>query len=185
MRGAGVLTCGVLLVTLTACGGGGDGPSGSTPAATDVPAGAQPTGPPPSPGGGQDMIGGSVSANAGKKPNVVVPKTSAPKTLLTKDVIVGKGQVAGETSTVTAHLMGVHWSNGKTFYSSWDKAGSAPDTFSLTGVIIGFAKGVSGMRVGGRREIVVPPTLAYGSKGSGQVGPNETLVFVVDLVKVS
>jgi peptidylprolyl isomerase len=131
------------------------------------------------------MIGGSVSNDIAKKPSIVVPNTTAPATLQTKDIVVGRGQVAGEASTVTAQLVGVHWTNGKTFYSSWEKPGSAPDTFSLTGVILGFAKGVSGMRAGGRREIVIPPTLAYGSKGSGQVGPNETLLFVVDLVKVS
>jgi peptidylprolyl isomerase len=143
------------------------------------------SGPPPSPGGGQDDIGGKVSATVGRKPTIVVPKTGPPTTLLTKDLVTGRGQVAGEASTVTAHLIGVHWTTGQSFYSSWDKAGSKPDTFSLTGVILGFAKGVAGMRVGGRREIVIPPSLAYGSKGSGQVRPNETLLFVVDLIKVS
>jgi peptidylprolyl isomerase len=185
MRVVDLLTYGALVVTLTACGGA-SGSSGPSPSATDLPAGAQTSaGPPPSPGGGTDAIGGSVSKDVTKKPSIVVPKAAAPTRLTTKDIVVGHGQVAGEASTVSAQLVGVHWANGKTFYSSWDKVGSAPDTFSLTGVILGFAKGVAGMRVGGRREIVIPPTLAYGSKGSGQVGPNETLLFVVDLVKVS
>jgi peptidylprolyl isomerase len=183
MRGVGLLTCTVLVAALTGCGGSNGGSPGPTPTGTGLPVGAQ-SGPPPSPGGGTDVIAGSVTNNVGKKPAVVVPKSAPPTTLMTKDIVAGTGQVAGEGSTVTAHFIGVHWTTGKAFYSSWDKTGSAPDTFSLTGVILGFAKGVSGMRVGGRREIVVPPTLAYGSKGSGQVGPNETLVFVVDLIKV-
>jgi peptidylprolyl isomerase len=175
-----LLVCGALL--LISCGGG----NGSTPAQSTSPAASTlASGPPPSPGGGQDDIGGKVSATVGRKPTIVVPKTGPPTTLLTKDLVTGRGQVAGEASTVTAHLIGVHWTTGQSFYSSWDKAGSKPDTFSLTGVILGFAKGVAGMRVGGRREIVIPPSLAYGSKGSGQVRPNETLLFVVDLIKVS
>jgi peptidylprolyl isomerase len=144
-----------------------------------------PSGPPPSPGGGRDSIGGSVSKDVGHKPVIVVPKTAKPSQLLTKDIVVGRGQVAGETSTVTAQFIGVHWTSGQPFYASWDKAGSKPDTFSLTRTIAGFTKGVSGMRVGGRREIVVPPELAYGKEGSAQIGPDETLVFVVDLIKVS
>jgi peptidylprolyl isomerase len=104
--------------------------------------------------------------------------------LVIEDIVMGKGAVANQSSTVTAHLVGVHWADGRLIYSSWDKTGGAPDTFSLTRVVPGFAQGVAGMRVGGRREIVIPPSLAYGSKGSGQVKPNETQLFVVDLVSV-
>ncbi|MDX6287243.1 MAG: hypothetical protein QOG53_2728 [Frankiales bacterium] len=182
MRGVGLLACAALVASLTACGGS-SGTAGPSPTDTGLSVGA-PSGPPPSPGGGADAIAGSVTNNVGTLPTIVVPKSASPTKLLTKEIVAGKGPVAGEGSTVTAHFIGLHWTTGKPFYSSWDKAGSAPDTFSLSGVILGFAKGVSGMRAGGRREIVVPPTLAYGSKGSGQVGPNETLLFVVDLIKV-
>ena len=125
MRGVHLVACGALVVVLTACGG--DGGSSARPNVTNLPSGAQETGPPPTPSGGKDMIGGRVSTNVGSKPIIGVPPVPPPTTLQTKDIVVGTGQVAGDRSTVTAHLIGVHWANGKTFYSSWDKAGGAPD----------------------------------------------------------
>ena len=187
MRVMGVAVASALLATVAACGGGGGSKTAATPTPTQVvPCAAQtPIQPSPTPAGGRDRIAVAVTGKPGAKPTIAAPKSTAPRTLLTKDVVIGHGKVAGEKSTITAHLIGVHWTNGHAFYSSWDKAGGAPDSFSLCDVIVGFAKGVAGMREGGRREMAIPPTLAYGSKGSGQVGPNETLLFVVDLVKVA
>jgi peptidylprolyl isomerase len=179
MRRVGLLfVCGALL--LVGCGGGG----GGSASPNETPTVSLSAGPSPSPGGGTDTIGGSVSANVGHKPTISLPKGTAPTTLLTQDIVAGHGQVVGEGSTVTAHLVGLHWTTGKPFYSSYDKADGKPDRFSLIRVIPGFAQGVSGMLVGGRREIVVPPDLAYGAKGSQQVAPNETLVYVVDLISL-
>jgi peptidylprolyl isomerase len=81
---------------------------------------------------------------------------------------------------------GVAWSTGRKFDSSWDR-GAEPFAFRLgAGMVIpGWDQGVAGMRVGGRRELIIPPNLAYGERGAGQdIGPNETLIFVVDLVAV-
>ena len=82
-----------------------------------------------------------------------------------------------------SHYVGLNYATGQEFHSSWQLGG--PESFSLVGYVVGFAEGVAGMRAGGRREIVVPPALAYGSGSYGAVGPNETLIFVVDLLKVS
>lgn len=132
-----------------------------------------------SPGG----IGGSVSSNLGAEPSITVPTTPAPTHLETRDIVVGTGAVASATSTVTVQYLGVNYANGKPFDSSWQRG--QPATFSLQQVVPGFAQGIVGMRVGGRREIVIPPALGYGSQGAAPaIAPGETLVFVVDLLKV-
>jgi peptidylprolyl isomerase len=123
-----------------------------------------------------------------KKPAVSVPTTPAPKSLVVKDLVKGAGQAAVSGDNITVNYVGVLYKNGKEFDSSW-KTG-APATLPLKypgGVIQGWVQGLSGMRVGGRRELIIPPTLAYGSK-QGQypptIGPNATLVFVVDLLSI-
>jgi peptidylprolyl isomerase len=137
----------------------------------------------PTPGAGTDAIGGSVTRDLGRAPLVALPKSRAPRKLLTKDIVVGTGAVAGPESAVTVRYVGMMYGTGKLFHSSWTLG--RPESLSLNGYIVGFADGVAGMRVGGRREIVVPPSLAYGAAGYGSVGPNATLVFVVDLVSVN
>lgn len=128
-------------------------------------------------------IGGSVSSNLGTEPSITVPTTPAPNHLETRDIVVGTGAVASATSTVTVQYLGVNYANGKPFDSSWQRG--QPATFSLQQVVPGFAQGIVGMRVGGRREIVIPPALGYGSQGAAPaIAPGETLVFVVDLLKV-
>jgi peptidylprolyl isomerase len=107
----------------------------------------------------------------------------APTTVVTKDLVVGTGATAAATSTVVVRYVGANFTDGKVFDSSW--ARGQPATFPLNGVIPGFAQGIVGMKVGGRRVIVIPPDKGYGANGSPPaVGPNETLVFVVDLVSV-
>ena len=125
----------------------------------------------------------TVSTQAGVAPTIGKPSGSAPTSLITKDIIVGTGKAAVTGSTVTAHYVLMSWKTGNVLQSSWT-SGQAP-TFSLFGVIPGWQQGIPGMKVGGRRLLVIPPPLAYGANGSGPVGPNETLVFVVDLVAVN
>ncbi|MGA2455000.1 MAG: FKBP-type peptidyl-prolyl cis-trans isomerase [Solirubrobacteraceae bacterium] len=116
-----------------------------------------------------------------KEPTVTVPSGPAPSTLETKDLIVGKGTEAQAGATVTVNYVGVLYKNGKVFDASWLR--HEPSTFSLKSVIPGWTKGIPGMRVGGRRELVIPAALAYGAKGSPPtIPPNEPLVFVVDLL---
>ena len=121
-----------------------------------------------------------------KKPTVTVPTGPAPTKLVTKDLVQGTGQTVKAGQTVTVNYVGVLYKNGKEFDSSW-KTGQ-PATFPLTagGVIQGWVKGIPGMKVGGRRELIIPADMAYGKKGSGStIPPNSPLVFVVDLLSIS
>jgi peptidylprolyl isomerase len=126
------------------------------------------------------------------KPTPTVPKT-APTHLVKIDIIKGTGPAAKPTSTVTVQYVGVLQKNGKQFDASWNDGGQ-PVSFPLSGVIPGWTQGIPGMRVGGRRELIIPANLAYGktarpssgaSNGSGgkdvAIPPNSALVFVIDL----
>jgi peptidylprolyl isomerase len=119
------------------------------------------------------------------KPEVQVPKGPLPDKLQIDDLRKGTGKVARAGSTVTVQYVGVSALNGRQFDASWDRG--EPFSFQIGGnVIQGWNQGVAGMRVGGRRRLVIPPDLAYGAQGSPPaIGPNETLVFVVDLLKVA
>ena len=118
------------------------------------------------------------------KPKVEVPKGPPPKKLVIKDLEAGKGPAAKAGDEVTVHYVGVLYKNGKQFDASWDRG--EPFTFELGsgGVIAGWEKGIEGMKVGGRRELIIPPELAYGSEGGGTIPPNSTLIFVVDLLAI-
>jgi peptidylprolyl isomerase len=119
------------------------------------------------------------------KPDVPVPGGEPPAELRVDDLLVGSGPEATAGSDVEVHYVGVSWSTGKQFDASWDRRTTF--SFRLGGgqVIPGWDQGVAGMRVGGRRRLTIPPALGYGSRGAGGViKPNETLVFVVDLVSV-
>jgi peptidylprolyl isomerase len=120
-----------------------------------------------------------------KKEPVIGPGAPPPPTSLeNKDLVLGTGSAAVASSTVTVNYVGVNYTTGKVFDDMPWKSGQ-PAPFPLNGVVPGFAQGIVGMKVGGRREIVIPPALGYGSTGSPPaVAPNETLVFVVDLVGV-
>ncbi|MBB6172695.1 peptidylprolyl isomerase [Nocardiopsis mwathae] len=107
-----------------------------------------------------------------------------PAELQTTDITVGEGTQAGHGSEVEVHYVGVSHSTGEEFDASWNRG--APLRFELGAgqVIAGWEQGVMGMRVGGRRRLVIPPHLGYGDRGIGPIAPGETLVFVVDLVGV-
>ncbi|MHB1139086.1 MAG: FKBP-type peptidyl-prolyl cis-trans isomerase [Microthrixaceae bacterium] len=105
--------------------------------------------------------------------------------LLVTDEVEGSGDEVTAGATVTAHYVGVSASSGAQFDASWDRG--APISFPLDGVIRGWSEGLLGMKVGGRRTLVIPGDMAYGANpppGAG-IAPNETLVFTVDLVDVS
>jgi FKBP-type peptidyl-prolyl cis-trans isomerase len=125
------------------------------------------------------------SATDVKKEPVIGPGASpAPTKLETKDLVVGTGATAVASSTVDVYYVGANYANGKVFDDTPWKMGQ-PSPFPLSGVVPGFAQGIEGMKVGGRREIVIPSALGYGPSGDPPaVAPNETLVFVVDLVAV-
>jgi peptidylprolyl isomerase len=125
-----------------------------------------------------------ISDDLGSKPEVPQPAGTPPAELATNDVVVGEGAAAKPGDQVAVHYVGVSFSTGTQFDSSWDRG--APFDFPLGAgrVIKGWDYGVTGMREGGRRTLVIPPELGYGPRGMGPIAPNETLVFVVDLVKV-
>jgi peptidylprolyl isomerase len=111
--------------------------------------------------------------------------TDAVTELLITDEVEGSGDEVTQGATVTAHYVGVSASSGAQFDASWDRG--APISFPLDGVIQGWSQGLLGMKVGGRRTLVIPGHMAYGANpppGAG-IAPNETLVFTVDLVDVS
>jgi peptidylprolyl isomerase len=124
----------------------------------------------------------TVTANAGEVPQVSKPTGTPPAELTTKDIIVGTGAEVLPTSTLTVHYYLMTWSDGKVIESSW--AGQ-PATFPLAQVVEGWQKGLPGAKVGGRRLLVLPPDMGYGAAGAGPIGPNETLIFVVDILGVS
>lgn len=125
------------------------------------------------------------SIDTSKKPKVTVPKGTPPAGLQIKDIKVGDGQTAQTGDTVTVQYVGVSYSTGKQFDASWDHGQPFQFTIGAGDVIPGWDQGVAGMQVGGRRELIIPPDLGYGAQGQPPViAPNETLVFVIDLLKV-
>jgi peptidylprolyl isomerase len=124
---------------------------------------------------------------ADEKPHVYVPPGGPPPAELEiEDLAVGDGPEAAAGQEVEVHYVGVAWSTRKQFDASWDRGESFRFGLGRGQVISGWDEGVAGMRVGGRRRIVIPPHLGYGSAGAGGViKGGETLVFVVDLLGVS
>jgi FKBP-type peptidyl-prolyl cis-trans isomerase len=168
------ITCALVVLSagLAACG------SSKAPGVVQAPSGGQtaasiPTTPKPPP-------------QLATKPTVAVPKAPPPNHLVTKDLITGMGPTAASGQTVTVNYVGVLYQNGKEFDSSWKR--NQPFTTALTpgSVIPGWVQGIAGMKVGGRRELIIPPSLGYGNAGSPPtIPPNSTLVFVVDLLSVA
>ena len=152
-----------LTIALTACGGDGDADVADEPVAT--------------PEETEDLA---------MKPEFDVASAETPPTeLVVEDLVVGEGQEAQPGDTVEVHYVGKSWSTGEQFDASWDRGQTFQFTLGAGMVIRGWDEGVAGMKVGGRRKLVIPPDLGYGEQGAGGViGPNETLVFVVDLVAV-
>lgn len=121
---------------------------------------------------------------AAEKPEVAVPSDQPPSYQLeVEDITVGEGEEASPGRTVEVHYVGVSWKTGKQFDASWDRGSTFKFPLGKNRVIPGWDRGVAGMKVGGRRRLTIPPDLAYGKRGAGGViGPDETLVFVVDLI---
>jgi peptidylprolyl isomerase len=174
-------------VALIAAGCGDDKKSGSdttgsnaatTPAATSTAA------PAPKASSGQAPAVKNAT-DLSKKPDITTPAGDPPTSLIKKDLVVGKGPAIKPGQMATVQYVGNSWSTGKQFDASWDRG--QPFSFPLGQgqVIQGWDTGVKGMKVGGRRELVIPPDQAYGAQSPGPgIGPNETLVFVVDLKRI-
>ena len=177
------LLVGALALALTGCAGNSD-PSTVT-------------GPPPGQGSALSAcatVPPTAAAPAGatldltRKPVVEVPDTPAPCDLQLIDLVVGKGAEAKAGSTVSVKYLGLLYQDGKEFDSSWKRGPDSvlpPFMLGSGGVIPGFDKGTTGMRVGGRREVVIPSKDGYGPDGQGPIPPGAALIFVIDLVKVA
>lgn len=132
-----------------------------------------------------DDEGGGGPREAGK-PKVEVPEGPPPRELQIKDLKVGTGAEAVRGRMVTVHYVGVAYSDEQQFDASWDSGTPFPFTLGAGEVIPGWDQGVVGMKVGGRRQLIIPPALAYREFGSGnRIKPNETLIFVIDLLEVA
>jgi peptidylprolyl isomerase len=118
-----------------------------------------------------------------KEPKVTPPSGPAPTKLVTKDLIVGTGPEAKAGESVTVNYVGVLYKGGKVFDASWKRNETFPFVLGKGQVIPGWEQGIVGMKVGGRRELIIPANLAYGAKGSPPtIPPNSALIFVVDLL---
>ncbi|GAB2663380.1 FKBP-type peptidyl-prolyl cis-trans isomerase [Gordonia jinhuaensis] len=117
-----------------------------------------------------------------EKPEVDFQEGPAPTELTIKDVVVGDGEEAVAGGVVDVHYVGVEYDTGEEFDSSWNRGQSA--RFPLDRLIPGWQEGIPGMKVGGRRQLTVPPELAYGPAGAGHQLSGKTLVFVIDLLGV-
>ena len=166
-----------LALALAACGddenGGGGEASGTNAATSETTAPEEESAP------------AEISTNLEAKPEIGKPTGDPPAELVKEDIVVGKGRRAKEGDTVTVHYVGVNFSTGDQFDASWD--GGQPATFQLAQgqLIDGWVQGMKGMRVGGRRKLIIPPELGYGAQGSPPaIPPNETLVFVIDLQQI-
>lgn len=115
-----------------------------------------------------------------EKPEIEAPEAPAPTELVVEDLVVGEGDEANAGSTVSVHYVGVDYESGEEFDSSWSR-GQAIE-FPLQMLVKGWQEGIPGMRVGGRRKLIVPPALAYGAAGGGHPLSGKTLIFVIDLL---
>jgi peptidylprolyl isomerase len=117
------------------------------------------------------------------KPEIDFPEGPAPADLEVTDIWAGDGEEAKAGRTIRVHYVGVAYSTGEEFDASWNRGEPLEFQLGIGRVIAGWDQGIQGMRVGGRRRLVIPPHMAYGDRGAGSaIAPGETLIFVCDLV---
>jgi peptidylprolyl isomerase len=178
---------------LAACG------SSSSSSTTTTAASTATTATPATTGGSTATTGGSTTPSTyatvsdpsaagtiGTEPTITVPPGSPPTQLEVKDLIVGTGPAAKAGDNVSVQYVGVAYSSKQIFDSSWSRGQPFQFVLGKGTVIPGWDEGVVGMQVGGRRELIIPPNLAYGAQSPGSgIAANDPLIFVVDLVKIN
>jgi peptidylprolyl isomerase len=166
----------VALLAVAGCGGGSDSSSESTATTGE------------STSGSSEATTPAKKAKPGAKktkPKVTVPSGPPPQQLEIEEIEEGTGAEAKKGDTVSVQYVGVGYESKEEFDSSWSRNEPFPFQLGAGMVIPGWDQGVEGMKVGGRRELIIPPELAYGEAGSPPaIGPNETLIFVIDLLAV-
>ena len=134
---------------------------------------------------GGDEDSGGISTDTSVKPEIEVPSEEPPTELVVDDIVDGDGAAAKQGDQITVQYVGVDYATGEQFDASWDNGQPFPLQLGAGQVIGGWDQGIEGMKVGGRRELIIPPDLAYGAQGQPpDIGPNATLVFVIDLLDV-
>tara|TARA_X000000368_G_scaffold61229_2_gene43181 strand:+ start:5871 stop:6806 length:936 start_codon:yes stop_codon:yes gene_type:complete len=171
-----ILSIAIASALLIGCGND-DGTSLTTDSSTDTPTPVEIV-PTPTPAGDVD------NSDLTVKPLVTIPPSSPPSELIIEDLVVGTGSPVVAGDFLIMDYVGVSYSTGLQFDASWDRGSPFPFELGAGRVIQGWDQGIVGMAVGGRRSLTIPSDLAYGENGSGSgsIGPNETLVFVVDLI---
>jgi peptidylprolyl isomerase len=179
----------VLAAALSGCGASSDQLTSDT--GNDFGAGGATQGPVvPSPSTSCASAPASAASTTGttdltKKPQVEVPDSPPPCTLVVGDIVMGTGPAAKAGDPLTMKYVGVLYATGKQFDASWDRGADFPFTLGAGNVIQGWDQGLVGMKAGGRRQLIIPPSLGYGDQGAGaDIPPGATLIFVVDLVKI-
>lgn len=168
-----------LLLTLVLAACGEDDASSGGSAATPEPT------PTATPSATPETGGASANQDTSVKPTIAKPSGEPPSRLVKEDLVRGEGRAAKSGDQVTVQYVGVSYSTGEQFDASWDSGQPFPFELGAGAVIPGWDEGVPGMRVGGRRQLTIPPDQAYGPEGSPPaIGPNETLIFVVDVVDI-
>jgi peptidylprolyl isomerase len=167
-------------LALAACGGDEeDSGSGGDSADTSQES------PPPSDDTGTETETAPDLTDTSVKPVIDIPSGMPPRRLVKEDIVKGKGPAAKPGDTVIVNYVGVSFSTGEEFDASWDAGQPFPVQLGAGNVIEGWEKGLLGIRKGGRRELIIPPEQAYGAKGAPpSIGPNETLVFVIDALEI-
>jgi peptidylprolyl isomerase len=169
-----------LALVAAGCGGSGDS-SASSSESTATNTESSEKSPAESNGSAEKQSSGGEKT----KPKVTVPSGPPPKKLEIEEIEKGSGATAKAGDEATVQYVGVGYDSKKEFDSSWSRNEPFPVSLGAGGVIPGWEQGIEGMKVGGRRELIIPPNLAYGPQGSPPViGPNETLIFVIDLLAV-
>jgi peptidylprolyl isomerase len=172
-----------LALVLAACGDDDSEQPAAQPAtgAETSPAPAE-TAPEAAPAGDSE-----ISTNLKEKPAIPQQSGEPPAELKKEDIVKGKGATAKEGDNVSVQYVGVNYSNGQEFDASWNRGEPFEFTLGANMVIPGWDEGVAGMKEGGRRMLTIPPDKGYGPQGTpdGSIPPNETLVFVIDLEKVT
>jgi len=174
MRTRYLIACGLAALSLTAAGCGGDDTE-TAEFTVEAP-----------PAGSDNAAAEEEPASAGEKPKVTIPDGPPPKELETRDIKEGSGPAVKSGDDVSMAYVGVAYSTKKEFDSSYDR--DQPFEFALGqgDVIAGWDEGIVGMKVGGQRELIIPPDKGYGAQGSPpDIKPNETLVFIVDLLAIN
>jgi peptidylprolyl isomerase len=166
-------------LALAACGDDDDSDSGGGSADTSRQESA------PAPETGTETEAPPDLTDTSVKPVIDKPSGTPPRRLVKEDIVKGTGPGAKPGDTVIVDYVGVSFSTGEEFDASWDSGQPFPVQLGAGGVIEGWEKGLVGIKKGGRRELIIPPEQAYGAQGAPpSIGPNETLVFVIDALEI-